>query len=427
MKAIFTLNTQQSFRSFKFFILIFAVTCGSVSAQKWSGVNGNEWLEGKYTQPWVKLGVSATGIHKVLVSDLPQVFKDADKTKLALWHRGKQVSIIKADATEILFYGVPNDGASDSLLYRLPTTRKNLLYSTYSDRSAYFLTVNPLTNGNRAVTPTVVVNPNAVAAPFHVQTYLKKFVNEYSHSTATFYRQPTFNSYFEEGKQATGTSLMSDVIGATVQTSNPKSVIYTNSYVPVPFSFQVKSPSGVAAKKVTVHIKSRLGASTAEIFVGKASNSLRSVGTLSVSEVNDYDFTFNLLTTDYDATGLGTLGFKSTRTGTEGSGFSISYFTIEYEQLTDMQNLNTYKFVFPAVASGTQSTIALTNVPADVKAYNITDPDVPQIISGSPGALRIDRNSDPLTLLATKETVAVAPASIETVSFQNITPRITIT
>ncbi|WP_439585430.1 C25 family cysteine peptidase [Dyadobacter bucti] len=420
MENKFYFKHTGTMRIFKIVSLFFVLVLNESFAQKWSGVNGNEWLAGKYGQQWVRIGVTAAGIHKVDVNNLPQAFKDADKNRLELYHRGKQVSIIKADASEILFYGIPNDGSSDQLLYRLPTSRKNPHYSLFSDESAYFLTINPTTNGNRAITPSVVVNPSAVQAQYHIKTDLKKFTNEYSHSVANYYKPTTSNSYYEEGKQATGTSLMGDFF-ADVLTSNPKSKLYSSTYVPEPFSFQPKSPFGSAAKKIAIHLKGRLGSATAEIFVGKTSANLRSVGTLATNNFNDYDYSFDLLDTDFDVSG-GTLGFKTTRNGVEGSGFAVSYFTLEYQQNIDMQNLNSYVFTFPALASGTQSSISIVNAPSDVKVYDITNPDVPKIISGIPSALLIDRNGEALKLLATKETIAIAPGKIESVNFEDITP-----
>lgn len=423
MKTNSTSNTLRLLKVLKVLVVIFLIMPGASFSQKWSGVNGNEWLAGKYSQPWVRIGVAAKGIHKVNVSDLPQAFQVADKNRLELWHRGVQVSIIKADASEILFYGVPNDGASDGLLYRLPTSRKNPYYSTYSDESAYFLTINPTTNGNRAITPVVSPNPGAVTLQSHIKTDIKKYANEYSHSTANFYRPATFNSYFEEGKQGTGTALLGEILGANIQTSNPKSVLYTNSYVPVPFSFQIKVPFGAQPKKVTVHIKARLGASTAEIYVGKTSGTLRSVGTLNVTDLNDYDYTFDLQNDDFDAvTGAATLGFKSTKTGSDGSGYSVSYFIVEYDQAIDMQSLNSYEFVFPATTSGSQSKFAISNPAASAKVYDISNADVPKIISGPLNNLAIDRDDKKLTLLVTNETTTVAPAKIGSVTFQDINP-----
>ncbi|MCF2491753.1 putative type IX secretion system sortase PorU2 [Dyadobacter chenhuakuii] len=421
MKANFTFYTLRLLNFSKIVFFLF-LTIGGANAQKWSGVNGNEWLAGKYSQPWVKIGVTAKGIHKINVNDLPDAFKNANKDKIQMWYRGQQIAIIKADASEILFYGVPNDGASDALLYRFSTTRKNPYYSIYSDQSTYFLTVSSGDNGLRAAAPAVAANPGAVALTAQVQTDLKLYQNEHTHSTIPFYRPSALNSYFEEGKQTTGSSIMDEFVGTAIQTSNPKPVAYTNSYVPVPFSFQLKSPVGALAKKITIHIKSRTGTTIAGIYVGKTPGTLRSVGTLNVNELNDYDYTFNLEPTDFDASGNGTLGFKSTKIGSDGSGFSISYFTVEYEQAINMQGLTSYELTFPAVVAGSQSTLSIANAPAGTKVYNISNPSAPQIVSGTPSALVINRDDKALKLLAASTVTTVPTSKISTVKFTSLSP-----
>ncbi|SDH13472.1 Por secretion system C-terminal sorting domain-containing protein [Dyadobacter soli] len=423
MKTFSTLNTLRLPRILSTLAVIVLIACTQSIAQKWSGANGNEWLAGRYSQPWVRIGVTAKGIHKVNVSDLPQVFKDADKNRLELWHRGVQVSIIKADANEILFYGVPNDGAMDALLFRLPTARKNPYYSIYSDESSYFLTVNPSANGDRAIVATPLSNPSPEAVASHVKTDVRIYKNEYTHSSSTYYRPSTYNSYFEEGKQYSGTSLMGFFLGNNIQVQNPKSsIIFPSSYVPEPFSFQIKFPVGAATKKMSVHLKARLGASTAEVFIGKTAATLRSLGTLSVSELNDYDFNFDLQDSDFDANGVGTLGFRTTQVGYEGSGYSVSFFKLTYDQALNMQSLNSYEFELPAVGAGIQSSLAITNTPAGVQFYDITTPDVPRIIPGTPSSLLIDRNGQKINLLATNQVTTVLPAKITTTTFTEINP-----
>jgi len=406
---------------FGMLLLVFGPGISDVFSQKWSGVNGNEWLTSKYGQPWVRIGVSTKGIFKVNVSDLPTAFQTADKNKLELWHRGTQVSLIKADAIEIVFYGVPNDGALDSLLYRPASTRKNPYYSIFSDESSYFLTINPTVNGNRAVVPTPVSN-SPVAVTSHLRSEARIYKNEYSHSTLSAYRPPSFNSYYDDGKQRTGTSLMGSFLGTNIQTSNPVSSLNPGTYVPEPFSFQVKYPVGPGTRRISVHLKGRLDASIAEIYVGKTAATLRSVGTVNITGMNDYDYIFDLMPDDIDADGNGTLGFKTTQVGYAGSGYSVSYFTLTYAQALNMQNLNTYEFDLQGVPAGQQSSVAITGAPANVKVYDITNADVPRLLTSSPASFLIDRNGQKLKLLATNVITTVPTANITTTTFTQIIP-----
>ncbi len=195
--------------------------------------------------------------------------------------RGNQVSIIKVDTSEILFYGVPNDGSSDALLYRLPVSRTNPYYSIYSDESSYFLTVSP-TNGERAAVESLT--PSGTPLLYHIKTDVKTYVNEYTHTTVYSTRPANLNSYFEEGESGTGTllplafPLPNGADAGTIYTENPKPTTYANNYTAEPFSYAVNVPYGSAPKTVNVRLSGRQGNVLVEVFAGINSSSLRSVG-----------------------------------------------------------------------------------------------------------------------------------------------------
>jgi hypothetical protein len=404
---------------FRIFILCIALCLPVASAfcQKWSGVNGNEWLQGKYAQKWVRIGVNAKGIHKISINTLPADFQTADKSKLQLWHRGNEVSLIKADANEILFYGVPNDGASDSLLYRLPSTRKNPYFSTFSDESAYFLTIGT-SNGARAVVENTAIDNAIPALDYHVRTELRTYQNEYTHTSIYSPRPTTLNSYFEEGKTATGSRMpISNNLSAT-HTSNPKSISYTNTYVPEPFTFNIKNLQNGTVPNVKMLLSGRYGNAHPEIYVGKTPATLRLVTTVSTSDFMPLEVTFPLNPDDYDANG-GTFGFKATAAQ---NYFSVSYFAITYSQKVDMQGLNTYEFNFPAVSANTKSRIVITTPAASSTFYDISKVDQPRIIAGSASALMVTRDDAPLKLLATNETKLVTNEKISLVEFKQPVP-----
>ncbi|MCE7065319.1 C25 family cysteine peptidase [Dyadobacter sp. CY326] len=390
----------------------------SAFAQKWSGVNGNEWLQGKYGQKWVRIGVNAKGIHKIAISALPADFQNADKARLQLWHRGNEVSLIKADASEILFYGVPNDGASDELLYRLPSSRKNPYFSTFSDESAYFLTIGS-SNGARAVVENTPVDNGIAALTSHIKTELKTYQNEYTHTTLYSLRPTTLNSYFEEGKTGTGSRIPIPTSLNTTHTSNPKPINYTNNYVPEPFTFNVKNLLAGSVPNVKVLLSGRYGSAQAEIFVGKTPSTLRAVTSVFTSEFAPLEVNFPLTSADFvDGTG-GTFGFRAT---VAQNFFSVSYFTVTYNQAIDMQGLNSYEFNFPAVSANSKSRIPITTPAAASLFYDISKVDQPRIIQGSAANLMVTRDDGPLKLLATNETVLVADGKISTVEFKETTP-----
>jgi hypothetical protein len=398
-----------------------AVLCLSMTevfSQKWSGVNGNEWLVGKYGQQWVRIGVSTKGVHKVAISSLPAAFQSADKTKLQLWHRGIQVSILKADNTEILFYGVPNDGASDALLYRPSSSRINPYFSTYSNESAYFLTIGT-SNGLRAAVENSPVDNAVAASQFHKQVELKTFQTEYTHFSFYSSRPFAYNSFFEHGKTGTGTRLpVGAASSSPVYTANPASTAMAGS-VATNFSFAAKNVYPGSVPKVKILLSGRYGSAEVQIKVGKTSSSLRQVTSVGTYDFNPLEVNFDLdPAQDYDANG-GTFGFQNVF---DQAWFSVSYYTVSYNQTIDVNN--TKEFNFPAASTGSKSRIPILNPQASPLFYDISSVDSPRIIQGTAANLMVTRNGGPLKLLATSDAqnVTVSASKISTVTFQQITP-----
>jgi hypothetical protein len=382
----------------------------------WSGKYGNEWLNGKYGQSWLRIGVSKNGVYSVA---LPANFQNKPNL-LHLYHRGVEVSLISATNTEVQFYGIVNDGASDALLYRLPTTRKNPYFSTFSDESSYFLTFDS-TPRTATVEENLAPDGGVPLQESHKFTYFKKFVIEYSHMTSYPTRPTTLNAYYEEGKAGTGTRLGNS---SAIKTVNPKPAVFTNTYPGAgeDFVFQIKSRFGTAAPQVNVHFKGRgyqfNASSTVEVFAGKDKTdaSMRSLGTTTVTGYLDADFpTASLQDVDF-ANGTGYLGIKNTGSATDG--ISVSYYSVTYDQNIDMQGLNSYEFNFPA--SGSNTRIAIQNQPAGtLKFLDVSDADHPRIINGAAGNLMFSRNGSTLKMFVTNEATPVVPT---VVNFQNLNP-----
>ncbi len=389
-------------------------------SQKWGGAHGNEWLAGKYGQQWVRIGVGAKGIHRVAISSLPAAFQSADKAKLQLWHRGNQVAILKADDTEILFFGVPNDGASDELLYRLPTSRKNPYFSTFSNESAYFLTIGA-ENGSRAAVENTAVDNGVGATEFHNQVELKTYQTEYTHFTYYSTRPSTFNSYFEDGKTGTGSRLpLTTGAASPVYVTNPASASQPGS-VASNFNFAAKNIFGGSIPKVKLLLSGRGNAAQVQVKVGKTSAALRSVTTVNTFDFGPQEINFDLdPSVDYDANG-GTFGFQNV---VPSSWFSVSYFTVSYDQTIDAQGLNTYQFNLPAAPDGSKSRVPIANPPANPLFYDISNIDSPRIIQGAASNLMVTRNGAALNLLVTNaaQNINVAAGKISTVTFQEISP-----
>lgn len=161
-------------------ILLFIID-PDVTAQ-WGAPYSNSWIV--YGQPYIKISVAEKGLHKLSLSSLPKSFPVNQPDKIQLWHRGKQVAIVSLANNEILFYAVPNDGASDSLFYRPMSSRMNPYWSMYSDLSSYFLTVGT-DSGLRA---DLINTPSDGSIPlqsYHRAKIVNAYKSQYSLSTAS--------------------------------------------------------------------------------------------------------------------------------------------------------------------------------------------------------------------------------------------------
>ncbi|MCF0052937.1 C25 family cysteine peptidase [Dyadobacter sp. LJ53] len=414
-------------------VLVYSFTTIDLKVHaQWSGTYGNDWLAGKYSQPWVKINVGVVsgaltkGVYRVAMTSakLPAEIKNADKAKLQLWHRGRQVNILKADNNELLFYAVPNDGKSDELLFRPTSSRANPYYSMYSDESSYFLTVGAA-NGDRAPEETLT-DASSVTLTQHIRTESKNYqlANEYSHATTIPLRPIDQNSFFEDGKTRTGSRLFDNA-------SHP---IHTKDATK-DFDFTLKARSGTDKPKVEVLINGRTffpsnpgDSRNIHVYVGKDAANLREVGMVYIAGFTFGKFSFDLENTDLDANGKGLLGFKTDASPENIQGntiydvISLTYYNVTYNQQIDMLGAASAEFRFAATSQGAKNKIVIAGAPAGtLKFYDITDIDKPRIINGTAASLVFTRpNANELVLLATNQAPAtVADAKINQVNFTN--------
>ncbi|GGM76968.1 hypothetical protein GCM10010967_05680 [Dyadobacter beijingensis] len=363
----------------------------SVFAQ-WGAPYTNEWIA--YDQPYVKLKVSQKGIYKVPFSALPAGFPVNQPEKLQLWHRGTQVAILSAVNNEILFYGVPNDGSIDSLLYRPMSSRMNPYTSLYSDESSYFLTVGK-TNGLRAEAVGSTTGAGTVATS-HVRTDVTAFANEYSLSTLSSIRASFFNSFFENGASKTGVTVLPG-----------KSVTYN-------FQLTKRAAGGKPLVKLMVHGRSN-NTRSIEVYVGKTEASARKVSAIANANFTASIYSFELEEADLAADGSGILLLKSIASDTRDR-FSLAYYTITYNQATSIGSEKSLEFNFPKTTDASTH-VKIAGASAGSKVYDISNADVPRLLPGNGAELVVPRVKDKnLTVLLTNETLSIAAAKISSVT-----------
>ena len=245
------------------FVVLLAFAYGKPVAGQMSYEPSNSWI--KHGQPYVKILVNAKGIHKVAFSSLPSGFQVDQPEKLQLWHLGKQEAIISIANNEVVFYGVPNMGDTDSLLYRPMTSRLNPYYSLYSDESAYFLTVSE-TLPLRAKTINKAADDATAIVDHHRAKDVMVLKTDYSLSTNDPLRANFFNSFFEKGVSRTGP------------------VILKNTLTKYSIQLSDRVPSSVARRTVKLLMHGRSNnLRNVEVHVGKTEQSLRLAKVISSS------------------------------------------------------------------------------------------------------------------------------------------------
>jgi hypothetical protein len=411
-------STQSYLIRYTLLLFVF-LAAGKVKAQApWSGVYGNEWLANKYEQQWIKIGVNQNGIQKVI---LPASFQNKSG-QLHLYHRGIEVALISATASEIEFYGILNDGASDVLLYRPYTgTRSNPYYSWYSDESAYFLTFAQ--SSTKLAVNQANIPLSGLPEPYHLQKDLKTFTEDDTYDgSQNLVFHLLDQSYLIEGK-GRSSKLFYKRTG-----DNPSG----NPVFTFPFHFnnlvidQSKQPILEVLLNGRTFATNKIKAS-----VGKSSGTLKDYP--EIVEFSNFipfkkQYTINTAS-DIEASGQGYFQLESTQITEQSSTtgvFSITYARLIYPQAFDMSGSGSSVFnLLPT--SNPISNISIVNAPANAKVYDITNADAPRIITGSYTGttlnVMVERKANlELNLLVTNESKTVSDNKISTVTFVKFNP-----
>lgn len=378
-----------------FLLVLIGLLSQNVYAQ-WGAPYSNSWIV--YGKPYLKIGVTQKGIHKLLFSSLPSDFPVSDPGKIQLWHRGKQVAILSTDNNEISFYAVPNDGGTDSLLYRPMSARTNPYWSMYSDESAYFLTVGDAA-GLRAERINKPADGGVAPLSYHTAVYPTIYKNEYSLSTNNYLRPSFFNSYFEIGASRTGkVSLDGKPTNFPFQLLNP-----------------VKNTGFRPNIRLMVHGRSA-GVKNIEISVGKNDQSLRLVHSISNNGFEGSTYSFDLADTDLDDQNKGIISVKATG-GNAVDAYSLTYYTLSYSQALDLKGRNSAELGLPGTSQAF-SKLTVTNAPSNGQVLLISDPDKPKVIQGQLAELMVPRQAGKSEVLyVSNETVTIQAAKVTKVDF----------
>ena len=399
---------------------------------QWGAPYSNSWLNDRHKQEFVKISVNKDGVYRIPVSSLPSSFPKSDPSKFQLWRRGKEVAIISASSTEIVFYGVKNDGKSDELLYRNssfqpdPSARTNPYLSLYSDESAYFLTNSSSASPSRAKNITRPLDAGQVPLNYHLQTELVTFAEQDSYSPQNnFFTLTLIQSFLESGKGMT-----SRIYGKNATLTHP--LLFGDPTFSYKFENLVRVESQKPEIELLVYGRTNTN-NDISLQVGKNASALRTLSeNITVQGFGDSKKQYQLnITDDTDIASDGNFTFKlfSNKTSTDWNAvgmYSLTYYKIVYPQSFDMTGKKSKIFTLAPTTDNT-SRVSIANPLDNSLIYDITDSENPVLLTGSltNGKLEVavPRTANQyLSLLVTTERNEVASSRIQSVSMPLIEP-----
>ncbi len=374
---------------------------------------GNEWID--FSKEYVTVQVTHTGVQRLKISDLPSPLKEIDPEKFQLWHRGKEVGILEANKDEILFYGVTNDGASDSLLFRPFSARLNPHISMFSDKGYYFLTSSDQT-AKRAGEIDATRQPSASAPAVSNQLgkVVKTFTNQFSFPT--FGTSTLLNNSFYESLNAwTGPTVAGDTT-----TSVKDTLIILKTTLP-----NFLPQNGIPPQMELLVMGLSTSQHLVRIEISPDQKNWRPLLAVDFSGFAGRKLNASLQNTDVSANGdLYLKVYSVSKVGTDW--FSVSYFSVEYPKKLIYHPEHSDEFHFPA-GSYANGAISISNVPANALVLDITEKyDVNKITgTASQGSLLIfaseNRSKGLDMLIAPREKFySIEPGQIRKTDFSPI-------
>lgn len=370
---------------FRLFLALFSLIsislpfCGKAQAV---APDPTQWIS--YNQTYFKIPVAESGIYRITVSELAQAgiaVNQIDPVTIQLFHRGIEQAIFVAgesdhrlDNTDYLeFYGQPNDGTQDSLLYRPHSAQPHPYYSLFNDTTAYFLTWRlDGTLGKRMVIQTDTVCTGLLPETYHWADELRLFTSDYPGWAAGLSGKTEY-SYYEAGEGYTG----------PVQQKNQ----------PFPTHFQLVDPVHdapgpqvdvlVVGRSVTNHRVDCLIGSTPEHQ--QVQDSVRFVGYTNAR------LQFGISWSAIGADGHFSVATISGNETTASDAYSVSYIRLRYPQRLTTNGQVSKRFQLEPNTVG-KSVLTVSDVLPNTDFWDITNPDVPirlPVLSNSGTAVRL--------------------------------------
>ncbi len=377
---------------------------------------GNEWIN--YDQPYFKIPITEKGIFRVTYDQLKSVGFPTEKNPVTyqLYKQGSEQAITVSgqedgsfDPTDYVeFYGIPNDGARDSVLYRDPKLHTNPKISLFTDTTFYYLTFR-LDNGRGKRMETVAQQPTSglQPEPYHWHDQLLLFTTVYpvgpTYPIGVRYLSGMTISTYEGGKGYTD----SRITNGTNRT----------------YAFNISKPYGSGNKP---QLQLSLYGGTPDphnltIKAGATNNPSRVVGNVTFS-----NYGIPLFKQELEWTDLGTNAFVniSAAPATTNEYCYLVYGQLSYPQLLSMEGVTGGKALRLRVNSGNNSFVQITQSSDADQIFDVTQLNAVKRIPSSfaEGTLSavVPQTSSERRLWVNRQIRNVS--SIKRVSFRKIDP-----
>ncbi len=311
-----------------------------------------------YSLIYYKIPTAQDGIYRVSAATLQASgmnIANTDPRMIRVFHRGKEVAIHvegendgRVDPEDFIdFYGIRNDAELDKRLYTRFSTIPNPYYNTYSDTTAFFLTVTPGAPGKRMSQRSAPATNLPQINEFQTEQ-LQVFSDQYSLGVehALGFRL----SSYDQGQGWMGTQITK---------SAARDVVFSNLGTLLN-SGAAKLEIGLVGRSAHPHL--------ATISVGPATGTQRPLTQASFTGYEYPQLTLDLQMSDFDSNG--TLVVKVLPQGAESvDNMSIAYAKIIFSRPVQTGDFAGLQMNFPA---GSQR-VVLNQTQQDYVAMEVSD------------------------------------------------------
>ncbi|WP_197492240.1 putative type IX secretion system sortase PorU2 [Arachidicoccus ginsenosidimutans] len=309
--------------------LLFFTTL-SLRAQQYN----NEWIV--YGQSYYKFKLLSDGLYRITGASLSAAgLGSVSGSQLQLWHNGRQVALYVSNSGTfgssdyIEFWGMHNDGSTDSALFKRPADQINKAKSLETDSAAYFLTLNTNTSQNLRYTDNGVLSipPDVRPEAYFMYTVQNNLSGNFNQGPAKDYSGDYV--YLSDYQYKTFGALLTP--GTTVASAFTNLHPYTSGSVTSSLSVGIAGSSSTGTNRLV-----SVSGSTGGTLINGAS-----LGA----------FEGKILTADdFRITGNFTATVSETNSNSSGDRATVSFVSLTYPRTFDFGGQSSFAFSLPASA-----------------------------------------------------------------------------